>query len=156
MEFVLRALRELDDVDVVLRPHPVDRAGIAESVARQVGGARVSSEGDMSEALERADLVVTMASTTGIEAILRAKPLILADPAGADSLVSYAREGAALLASNREELTAAARGLLYDPAVRAELAPGQERFRQRYAAGADGHAADRVAEVILAAARGKA
>jgi hypothetical protein len=155
LDYVLEGLSRLPDVDVRVRPHPGDRLGVAAQVAARH---RVEIRGGepLAAGLSWAGIVVSMASTSGFEAILAGRPLVFADPLGADALVSYAREGAALPGGSAEEVAASVSAILDREATREGLEAGQREYRGRHAAGLDGHAAARVAAVIRDAAAPRA
>lgn len=96
----------------------------------------------------RADAVVTVVSTTALEALCLGKPVALLEACGAVQPIPYALSGAALQASDAAELTARLREALYDGAVRLRLTEARETFVREHLHLLDGKAADRVAGEI--------
>jgi hypothetical protein len=144
LEATLRGLSAVSGVHILLKPHPDDLTSLAAGIASRFERVELLSEPSMLPALSRADVVVTLASTT----------LLDDDPAA--SIVPYVREGAALGASTADELAARISQISSDAALREALRARQREYAERYAWRADAGSAARVAAVIaeLTAARG--
>jgi len=80
------------------------------------------------EIMNASDLVITMQSTTGLEAILLEKPLIMVNITDREDYVNYASSGAACRVSRREGLVPAVQSLLHDH----ETAEHFRRTRKQY------------------------
>jgi hypothetical protein len=97
----------------------------------------------------RADAVVTVISTTALEALCLGKPVVLLDACGAVQPIPYVTSGATLQARDAAQLTVRLREALYDDAVRQRLAQAREPFVREHLHILDGKAAERVAVAIL-------
>lgn len=78
--------------------------------------------------INAADLVITMQSTTGLEAILLNKPLIVVNMTGRTDTANYATSGAAYPVRKKEDLPIAIKDLLYDEEVSAHY----DKMRRQY------------------------
>jgi hypothetical protein len=97
----------------------------------------------------RADALVTVASTTALEAICLGKPVVLLETDLWVPSIPYVDSGAALQARGTAELAARMRDALYDDNARERLKTAGEAFADEYAHAADGEATARVARQIL-------
>ena len=100
--------------------------------------------------LAAADLVFTDHSQMGKLAIFHRKPLITVNFSGeAFAYNRFDEEGVALLASKAAELRRATHRLLDSAVARAKLAESYPAYVRRHFTSNDGHAADRVADLLL-------
>jgi len=97
--------------------------------------------------LRACELIVTRASTVGLEAALLGRPVVTFHPHEGPNPFPLAEGGVTLGARTLEELSAAVRCALYDASLRTEL--GRTRARRLLSDfGCDGHAAERVADLV--------
>jgi glycosyltransferase involved in cell wall biosynthesis len=107
--------------------------------------------------LASSDLVITLHSTLGLEAMLMGVPVIVADVYRDKSRdqqdeMDYVKSGAAIGVYDPKELAAAIKAVLYDKEVRDKLAEFSKKYVYDYAYLQDGRASARVVEVINALA----
>jgi glycosyltransferase involved in cell wall biosynthesis len=107
--------------------------------------------------LASSDLVITLHSTLGLEAMLMGVPVIVADvyrdkwDEERDEM-DYVKSGAAIGVYDPNELRSAITAVLYDKEVRDKLAEFSKKYVYDYAYLQDGRASARVVEVINAIA----
>jgi len=109
----------------------------------------LTRDADVLSLVSRADALVTVTSTTALEAICLEKPVILLQTALWALPIPYVESGAALHATDSTELAARMREALYDHGVREQLKAAGRAFADEYAHITDGAATDRVAREIL-------
>lgn len=100
-----RLRAEGDPRVIVLREHPSDMTHYPDLHERaQRDGMLLANGNDMRELLDRMDVLLTINSSTGIEALLRGRKVIVCGQAfyDIDGLVLRARDGDSLLAAIRE------------------------------------------------------
>jgi len=97
-----------------------------------------------------ADALVTVISTTALEALYLEKPVILLDACGVKQPIPYVPSGAALEARSATDLTLRLKEALYDASVQARLAQARRAFAPKHLDIADGRASERVADFIRA------
>jgi glycosyltransferase involved in cell wall biosynthesis len=149
LRYVLLGLSRTPRIRVVLKPHPDDVTGLARGMAGEFQSIELlAADSSMETALANSDLVVAMVSTTALEAVLAEKPLVLADEDGASSVVDFAREGAAICATNAGEVEVHVKKLISDAGARDRLRERQRAYRERFAWRAEGGGAERVAGEI--------
>jgi len=103
--------------------------------------------------LASSDLVVTLHSTLGLEAMLMGVPIIVADiyrdrRSEERDEMDYVKSGAAIGVYDPKELGSAIKAALYDKEVRNKLAESSKKYVYDYAYLQDGQASARVVEVI--------
>lgn len=98
----------------------------------------------------RADALVTVISTTALEALYLEKPVILLDACGVKQPIPYVPSGAALEARSATDLALRLKEALYDASVQARLAQARRAFVPKQLDIADGRASERVADFIRA------
>lgn len=112
----------------------------------------LTRDADVLSLLARADALVTLISSTALEAICLGKPVVLLDLGIMPEPVPYSEAGAALRARSAEELVQRLREALHDGATRQRLAEAREAFLLAYAGPLDGQASLRVAREVRALA----
>ncbi len=144
---VVRALRARSDIQVVLKPHPGADPDIYAQILREEGSGRERLiTGKLSALLLACDVVVTEASTVGLEAALLGKP-VLETAFTTQMRRGYVESAIALGVRAIEDLPASL-DRLSDPQVAARLAEGRRAFVEEQLYAADGRAAARVIAVV--------
>jgi hypothetical protein len=145
------ALARRADVELIVKPHPVDRLKIAQGMLGRFPSLRatVVPDGDLHRLMLSADAVATMWSATALEAVLLEKPVVIVD-SGTDDPLPIVEYGAAIKAGEPDAVAAALESVFRRSSVDT-LAPGRARFTQEFASGNDGQAAERTAAVVLRA-----
>jgi CDP-glycerol glycerophosphotransferase (TagB/SpsB family) len=152
MRDTLTAMKAFPDKQVVVKLHPtmweefeqVARAIIDELQIRNV----VVTRNFLWELLETCDLLITMGSTVGLEAILFDKPVITYNRLENIKLNPYAETDFVINVYEREKLIRAIRDALYSTRVRGMLADARKKSVYEYVHLQDGKASERVADLI--------
>lgn len=138
---------------LLIKCHPrQDEAEVRREVLRfarknvEVAGA---ADITLAEALSWADVAISHNTTAGLFALIGNKPLVQVDLPGTGELFTYAREGAALLATTPEEIGQAVDRILTDAQLREELATRAELFLDRHAGPNDGRSTERLGAIII-------
>jgi hypothetical protein len=131
----------MDDLQLVVKPHPAETADVYASVVGAVENVRVvEPSAPLPLLLAAARGIVTVNSTVAIDAMVIGVPsLVIGLP---NNLSPFVERGLMLGAGSAEEIRAALLKLLYD-----------QEFPKRLVRGAEGRAAARSADAILALAR---
>lgn len=146
---LVSAAAAMPDVLLVVKPHPAE--GV-DPYLQAAGGARhvrMSPPAvDLGALTTIADAIVTVNSTAAIEAMLLDVPaLVVALP---NNLTPFVDAGAMAGAATLEAIGPALQGLLYDREMRERLTAARRAFITRYGLVADGGAAGRAADLIVA------
>jgi hypothetical protein len=145
---LMREVLAVPEASLTVKVHPSDHTNIANKVLSGVPRAYVTDSGDSMEHLRACDVAVVTSSTTGLEACVAGKPLLILDFTKLPELVDYDKYGAALKATNEAELHSVMRALIGDPAVHEALRQGRGRLLEDRLAGSDGEATARTVEAI--------
>lgn len=153
-----RAAEEMRDTTFIFRVHPKDDPEPYRRRASQFGDGRVSvvaaKDGgiSMQEQLSAVDVLVTVMSTSAIDAMLARVPVVTLTRPEGEHIPDYVLEGATTQTDAGESLVATLSRLL----ARGEPASTRDRatqFAERFYGPLDGNAATRIAEVARTAIR---
>src|SRR5689334_6049500 len=130
----------MTDVQLVIKPHPAETADVYAAAAAGASNVRVAdADASLPLFLAAARAVVTVNSTVAIDAMALGVPgLVIGLP---NNLTPFVDRGLMLGAGTAEEIRAGLTRLLYD-----------QEFRSTLARAAEGRAASRSADAILALA----
>ncbi len=147
---VLQAMGDLPDVQLVIKPHPVEDEGFHRSLVKELGTSHVviTKSVALYELLNACDALMTVSSTTALEAMMLGKPVVIINLTGRRELVPYVKSGAALGVYQLGEIITGIKKLLYDQDFRKELEEKRRKFVYEYAYKMNGRASKRVAELI--------
>lgn len=161
-EAVAHAAAQVTDADFIVKLHPSEDESLWSAIQRHSGARhlRIIRECDTLGLLAAADLVITRFSTTGMEAIILGKPLLMLNLTDEQDRAPYAEAGAAIPVRAVTDLVPQIRRVLNDPLVDRELAPFRERLIADTFADNSGTAAwragveiERMARSVYASAR---
>jgi UDP-N-acetylglucosamine 2-epimerase len=138
----------IDNAEVIIKAHPADNTQIPEEAIRKLPRVRLVRTGSSQDLVLNADIVVVVSSTTGFEACVADKPLIVLNFTDEEMPLGFAASGAAIEVDSPEGLLGAVHSIRTDGAVRQSLAEGRRRVRCEMLNGADGNAGERIASVI--------
>ena len=150
LESVLRALKGFPEVQIVIKPHPLEKRRWSEGVA---GGQGVQAvilppRSNTYQALYACDIMLASFSTTITEAIILDKPVVVVNLSGKPDFIPYAESGAALGVYRDQDIAPAIRKALYDRAVRQSLKRARAKFALEHCHKVDGKAGERVVRLI--------
>jgi hypothetical protein len=143
---------------LIVKPHPGDTTGILDALQREFGGFELVRSSTAQQVIQDSDVVVVVSSTTGLEACVAEKPLIVLTADKGRITVPYYEYGACLLATasddgSDEGLYAALNDALESDLRREELRRGRRRLIDDMLNGADGRATECAADVLRALCR---
>ncbi len=108
----------------------------------------LTRDDDVFSLVFHADALITVISSTALEALYLDKPVILLDACGVKQPIPYVPSGAVLQARTADDLTLRLKEALYDEGVRARLAQARRAFVPWQLDIADGKASERVTNLI--------
>jgi hypothetical protein len=151
LEVVASAVRASDDAVLTVKTHPNDRTGLAQQVLGGAPGVSVVTDGSAAALVRKHDVVIVMSSTTGYDACLLERPLIVFGGSAVDE-GGYLGYGAALPAEDEDELVASLLAIRNDFDVREQLAEGRKRFTSHAVVAAGSEPLRRATALITAIA----
>jgi hypothetical protein len=150
---VAGAASQISNAHLTVKIHPGDKTGMAESVLRAFPDVAIVRQGKSQEVIRRCDVAIVVSSTTGLEACVADKPLIVLKVAGVPDYGPYPEYGAALQIDLNDPqsvqvLAEAIQSLADRPADLAALAEGRRRLVDDLLNGGTGNATELTAQAI--------
>jgi hypothetical protein len=149
---IVRAAQAFPQSHWIFKLHPADAPAPYRKIIKSCGARNIEilKAPDVIPVLARAHLVVTLFSTTGIEAMLLDKPLIQMNLSGHDGVrEQYASWGAALAVRSESEMVDAVQRALWNPGTVSALSRGRQAYLDKFVGRRDGRSSQRVAHLIL-------
>ncbi|HEV2973134.1 MAG TPA: hypothetical protein VGY55_24415 [Pirellulales bacterium] len=152
---VIQAASEIAGARLVVKLHPGDKTGMVERLVGKRRGCTVVKEGGSQEVICQSDVVIVLSSTTGLEACMADKPLIVLRPEGVPGFGPYAEYNAALEVpvngdGDAKRIAEAIQSLRSDAKLAQSLAAGRRRLVNDMLNGGQGNAAQLSAQAIAA------
>jgi hypothetical protein len=142
------AVAALPQVQLVVKRHPADAADAYDRFVRGAPNVVVLPAGsDLARLMAVSRLLVTVNSTSAIEAMVLDVPALVLDLP--NNLSPFVEAGAMAGVREAREIGPALRRVLYDEDYRVQLARHRHAFLTQYGIGSDGRAAARAAEHIV-------
>ncbi len=134
---------------LVVKPHPREKPGYYKNIVKAIvpDAILLDPRADAAEAIFASDVMVTGFSTTAIEAAVLRKPVVFVRTT-AGSAESFIRSGLGIEVESEAQLRVTMDRLLSDDAFLAETLERQDGFLADHLAGADGHATERVLDLM--------
>jgi hypothetical protein len=130
---VADAVAEIPAARLIVKIHPGDKTGMIDRTVGKRPHCTIVKAGASQDVILESDIIVVVSSTTGLEACVADKPLIVLEPEGVPSFGSYAQYGAALEVhlqrdGDSQRIAEAIELLQCDASVVAGLALGRRRL----------------------------
>ncbi|MDY7092267.1 MAG: hypothetical protein SX243_04760 [Acidobacteriota bacterium] len=148
LELVAGAARRIPGAGLTVKTHPADATGLPERILAAYPEVELIRQGNSQEIIRESDLVIVVSSTTGYEACVFAKPLIVCNLTGRPDFVNYEAYGAALAAEDENQLVHTILRLQNDKDLRRQLQAGRQRLFDELLNGGRGDAAESAARAI--------
>lgn len=139
---------------LAVKPHPEEDASPHGARARGRERVRLVTDRSAYDLLNASDAVITLYSTTGLEAIYLDKPMVLINLTAREDLVDFVPCGAALPVRKEAELVPAIRDLLQDGEVSQKLAAARRAYVLKSRGGDGGTSVGKCAEIVLSLTKG--
>ena len=150
LETIYGLLNDMDGIFLVVKPHPEEDISIHQKfrAASQEDHFKFVTNCSAYELLNAADIVITLYSTTALEAVYLDKPLFLLNFRQGADLVDIAERGAAVSIRSREELVQALRDYFRNTEMEKKYGEGRKQYLAQMGI-KPGESASRCAEVIM-------
>ena len=147
---LFETIQNIENITLVIKPHPGDKKRHIKMIKDYLNNYQISavvapSNSDTYEQLFICDLLITMGSTVGMEAVALNKPVIVLDLNYNSDTIGYVKEGVALGVYKAEDLKPTIEKLLKDDS---ELAKNRKKYIEKYLYKIDGKATERVVKLI--------
>jgi hypothetical protein len=149
---LLAAAAAHSDVHIAIKTHPAETADVYTAVIAGHANVRVlPASAPLGPLLQASRAVVTVNSTVALDAAVLGIPtLVIGLP---NNLSPFVDAGVFAGAPDGPAIQANLTRILYDEQFRQQLEKERSAFLARFAVGADGRAADRAADAVLARVR---
>jgi hypothetical protein len=146
---LLSAVSRLPNVRLVIKTHPAETEAVYEPFVRSAPNVTIApAHADLATLLASAQALVTVNSTVAQDGLVLGVPaLVVGLP---NNLSPFVEAGVMAGANGAEAIRDQLHALLYDLKVRDRLRQAAVEFTARYGMRADGGAADRAADAVLA------
>ena len=133
LEAASRATKEFPGARLLVKIHPGDKTKMVHRIVGGLDYCTLAEGGNSQDVICQSDIVIVVSSTTGLEACVADKPLIVLRPKGVPAFSPYADYDAAIevaLSSDGsgESVSAAIRALQSDSVLARKLANGRQRL----------------------------
>lgn len=147
---LLKALQHFPDKQLIIKVDPYEDSGPYEEriIKGLYNNAAAVKDIDIYTLIIFSEVVITLDSTVGLEAMVFDKPLITVNLTKRQDRVPYAEKGGALGVYNGADLHLAIKQALTDRETISRLKIGRNRFLREYAHAIDGKATERILNIF--------
>jgi surface carbohydrate biosynthesis protein len=137
-----------EDFHLIIKLHPAEDGRLHKNIAKNFKNYSIIQNIDIFEIINASDIVITYWSTTGLEAMVFGKPLIVLNLSGKPDKVDYVKEDAALGVYNKNNLSKSIMKCLDDSEFNKKMIESQKKFIYKEAYKIDGHVAKRLLNIV--------
>jgi len=147
---VINAMKNFPDKQLVIKLHPSEDPMWYQELIKEMGADDViiTKNVDLHELLNACDIMITLYSTTAVEAMILDKPVITINLMNKPDILPYAERGAAIGVYKSEDIAPTINRILYDEKTKQQLADNRKKFIYDWTYLSDGNASRRVADLI--------
>ena len=151
----LRSVKELDDVLLVIKPHPIENPKFYRELLREFDTDILSDKKVMlmpgvniGKLIKASDLLLTVHSTVALEANVIGTPVLTLNFTE-EKEPFFSQEGGAVGVEDPETLTDMIHKVLYDEKFKEKMSINRNEFLQKYTFNEDGRATERAANLVM-------
>lgn len=147
-----KALKELKNEQIVLKLHPAYQEIYGSMILNLAHEESINIKmfkNSLWDLIAISDVFLTFTSTTGLEAIIFNKPVVIIDLEYKEDMVGYGSSGAAINVYNQEDIVPSIENALYNDESSEKYAEARKKFVFDNAYLLDGKSSERVANLII-------
>jgi len=146
---VCKAVKSILGLQLVIKTHPAEYlTKHYKKIIKESGVKGILTKRYLHPLIKGCSIIITVSSTTGLEALIMRKPLITINLSGKHDLMPYAEKGAAIGVYKPEDIKPAIKSVLEDKDVRKKLAKNAKLFIYDQCYKIDGKASERIVDLI--------
>lgn len=151
----LDELRKLENIEIVIKPHPVWSDVKVESKIAEKLKAKITildKNSVIYEALNAADLVITLTSTSLLESLILGKPTLITNYTNQEDITEYEKNKATICIYDSEELLPIIKKIFGEEKFKKQMFEMNDLFLKRYCI-SDGSSSHRVVDEMFKLAK---
>ncbi|MEZ5334875.1 MAG: CDP-glycerol glycerophosphotransferase family protein [Methanolobus sp.] len=146
---LINAISGIPDLQLIIKLHYAEK-GVNESIISEYDNEIIILQNyDIYELINACDVLITVFSTTALEAMILERPVITINLTGKRDMMPYAESGAALGVYSRNDLKNAILAVFEDENVISSLRTNSRKFVYQHAYEVDGNATKRLMDIVL-------
>jgi len=153
---VLRSIKKLDEVFLVIKPHPREKPGLYENFVKEVFTPDILSNTkvmvlfgvNIGQLIKASNLLLTVDSAVALESNVIGTPVLTLNFTEQKDIF-YSKEGGAIGVENSETLTDTIYKALYDEKFKEMMHVSRNKFLQKCTYSDDGKATERAANLVM-------
>jgi glycosyltransferase involved in cell wall biosynthesis len=146
----IEAVLKIEDSLFVIKVHPREEIEPYEKIAESYHDSQIHvvRDIDLYALLHNCQLLITQFSTTGLEAMMFDKPVVIINLFGKPERIPYVTSGAVLGVYHYQDIEPAINKALFDEETRSRLKERRDGFVYNYAYKTDGKSSQRIVELM--------
>jgi len=146
---VCKAVKSIPSLQLVIKTHPSEYSTKKyEKIIKESGVDGILTKKYLHPLIKGCNAMLTVASTTGLEALIMGKPLITINLSGKPDIMPYAESGAAIGVYNPGDVKQVIKSVLEKKEIREKLAKKAKKFIYDQCYKMDGKASERIVSLI--------
>ncbi|MCR4335256.1 MAG: hypothetical protein NUV57_01840, partial [archaeon] len=148
---IFKALRKMEGIQVVLKPHPRGDSKKYREIALEEGldVKIIHEDSSVFESIFASDLVITHPSTIVTEAVMMSRPVVLIEFTDKKEEIPWVESGVALRVSEEKNAEGKIRQMLFDKTAIKKMSQAREKFVTNHLYKLDGKSTQRQVELII-------
>jgi len=147
---VIRSLKQINGIQIIIKPKPDEDVNFHKKILKEekTVGTIIPKTSNIYEAINSADLIITVYSTTALEAMILKKNVLIINLGGERDQIPYVESGAALGVYKVEKILPTLKRMLNSKRPNKNLSKKRERFVYEQIYKNDGKSTKRVVNLI--------
>jgi len=149
VRYLCKAIKSIPDLQIVIKTHPAEYSTKKyRNIMKEFGIKGIVTNKYLYPLMKECSVMITISSTTGLEALIMGKPLITINLSGKPDVMPYAESGVAIGIHKPEDIKPAIKSVLKDKDVRKKLVKKIKLFIYDQCYKMDGKASERIVDLI--------
>jgi surface carbohydrate biosynthesis protein len=148
---IVETVKEMSEIQLIVKLHPLENVDVYKKIfTKMLNEITIcQNEVNLYELINASDVVMSVASTASLEAMILDKPIITLNLNGGPNYIPYVEDGTSIGVYNKEDLVPAIKDALYNEGIRKKLEKERSKYVYEYAYIQDGKASERIVDLIF-------